>query len=118
MIRHSKLVYCDETGIEHVLRLAGEGRAEQQSIVLSVWKERISSGDIVHARVENEHGHPVRLRWFAFELDTGFESTSPARFFKHGYQSWSPSYPAGIGQAAQQQSRSSLTEGTPENIVS
>src|SRR6266851_1983435 len=109
MIRESHLYCQDPTGTEWVLRLAGQGRREQDGIVLSERTEPTSGADIVHARVENQTGRPVRLRWLAFELDTGFDPASPARFFKHGYQSWSSSYPAAVGHAASAQTRSLLT---------
>jgi alpha-galactosidase len=129
MIRESQLRYYDQTGTERVLRLAGQGRGEQDGIVLSQSTEPISGGNIVYAKVENERDRPVRMRWLSFELETGFDDASPARFFKHGYQSWSASYPAAVGHGANQQTRPLLTrishqseaerpESAPENATS
>ncbi|HJU10726.1 MAG TPA: hypothetical protein VJ728_07610, partial [Candidatus Binataceae bacterium] len=121
--------YWDEAGSERALRLAGEGRAEEEGIVLSAWQQRASDGNIIHAKVENEHGKPVRLNCVAYELDTGFDCLSPVRFFKHGYQSWSRSYPLAFPPAADLEAGSLLTrvnhqgeakrvENTPENTSS
>lgn len=129
MIRETQLRYYDQTGTERVLRLSGQGRSEQDGIVLSARAEPIAGGDIVYAKVENERGQPLRMKWLSFELETGFDNASPARFFKHGYQSWSASYPAVVGHAAPQQTRSLLSrishqseaerpESAPENATS
>jgi alpha-galactosidase len=99
MIRETQLHYRDQSGTERVLRLAGH-RADQDGLVLSARVEPVADGAIVYAEVNNQCGPPVRLGWLGFELDTGFESALPARFFKHGYQSWSASYPAAVGHAA------------------
>jgi alpha-galactosidase len=109
MIREIHLRYQDETGTERVVRLTGPASSEQNGIVLSVRTEPISGGGIAYAQVANEGGRPVRLRLVGFELDTGFNSASPARFFKHGYQSWSASYPAAVGNAGHQPGRPLLT---------
>lgn len=109
MLHETQLHYQDQTGIERVLRLAGEGRSGRDGIMLSARTEPVSRGAIVYANVENESGQPVRLGWVGFELDTGFDSASPARFFKHGYQSWSASYPVAVGHAVHQQNRPLLT---------
>jgi len=45
----------------------------------------------VHARITNLGEAPVRLDAAWFNLATGFNASAPARFFKHGYQSWSAS---------------------------
>jgi len=109
MIRTTLLRYDDPAGTERVLLFHGQGGSEQNGITLSLRKEPISGGDIIHAKVENEHGQPVRMRWLSFELDTGLDDAAPARFFKHGYQSWSASYPAIVGHTGHQQTRSLLT---------
>src|SRR6516164_8898299 len=129
MIREFQLHYQDPTGREQMLLLAGEIRSEQDGIALLVQTEPIVGGGIVYARVENASGWPVRLRWLGFELDTGFDAASPARFFKHGYQSWSASYPVVLGHAGYQRSRPLLTrishqseaerpESAPESVTS
>jgi alpha-galactosidase len=129
MIRETQLRYQDQTGTEQVLRIAGQGRSEHDGMVLALRTERTSGDEIVYGKVENESGRPVRLRWLGFELDTGFDSASPARFFKHGYQSWSASYPAVVGHPGHQKGRPLLTcichqseaerpESAPENATS
>ena len=129
MIHEIELRYQDEMGAERVLRHTGQARSEQAGIVLSVRTEPISCGEIVYGKVENQSDQLVRLRWVGFELSTGFDPASPARFFKHGYQSWSPSYVAVVGQPTHQESRRLLTrishqseaerpEDAPENATS
>jgi alpha-galactosidase len=109
MIREIQLRYQDHLGTERMLRLAGQTRSEHAGIALSAHTDSISRGAIAYANVKNESGWPVRLGWLGFELDTGFDAASPARFFKHGYQSWSASYPVVLGHAGHQQSRPLLT---------
>jgi alpha-galactosidase len=109
MIREIQLCYQDQAGTERVLRLTGQTRGEHEGIALLARTEPVSLGAIAYDKVENVSGRPVRLRWLSFELDTGFDSVSPARFFKHGYQSWSASHPVAVGDAGHQQSRPLLT---------
>jgi alpha-galactosidase len=129
VVREGYLLYQDPTGAERKLRLAGKGRSERDGILLSERVEPIAGGEIIYATVENQRGEPVRLRWLSFEVDTGFDSASPARFFKHGYQSWSASDPAVIGHSGPRQTRSLFTrishqseaerpEIAPENATS
>jgi alpha-galactosidase len=105
MIPELCLHYRDQAGTERVLRLAGQAHGEQDGVVLSVRNEPIAGGGIAYAQVANQSGRLVRLQWVGFELDTGFDDAAPARFFKHGYQSWSASYPAGVGQPRPQPAR-------------
>ncbi|MBV8358027.1 MAG: hypothetical protein JO189_08840, partial [Deltaproteobacteria bacterium] len=91
MIREIQLRYQDPTGTERVLRLAGEVRNQQDGIALAAQTEPIAGGRITYTRVENLGDRPHRLGWLGFELDTGLDAAAPARFFKHGYQSWSAS---------------------------
>jgi alpha-galactosidase len=46
---------------------------------------------VVRTTVSNRGADPVRLDGARFQIVTGFSRTAPARFFKHGYQSWSAS---------------------------
>lgn len=46
---------------------------------------------IARAQVTNRGERPIRLEEVRFTLATGFDPSAPARFFKHGYQSWSAS---------------------------
>jgi alpha-galactosidase len=109
MIHEIQLRYVDQTGAERVLRLGSPGRRAQDGIALSVQARAISGGEIVDATVRNQDGEPVRLKSLSFELDTGFDNAAAARFFKHGYQSWSASYPVLVGHTAEQPARSLLT---------
>ena len=129
MIHDIRLRYVDRIGAERVLRLRSPGESTQDGIALSAQAKAISGGEIVYAKVRNQAGEPVRMKWLSFELDTGFDNAEAARFFKHGYQSWSASYPAVVGHAAEQQARSLLTrithqseaqrpEKAPENATS
>jgi alpha-galactosidase len=105
MIPELCLHYRDQAGTERVLRLAGQARGEQEGVVLSIRAEPIAGGGITYVQVANQSGRPVQLREVGFELDTGFDAAAPARFFKHGYQSWSASYPVAVGQARPQPER-------------
>ncbi len=98
MLLETRVSYRDATGAERVLRMADQTRSERGSITISQSVEPIESGEIVFATVQNRGREPARLRWVGFDVDTGFEASSAARFFKHGYQSWSPSYPVVIGR--------------------
>ena len=109
MIHATQLCYRDPAGTEQVLRLSHQARREHAGIALSARTEPIAGGGIEYALVENHSDRPVRLRWVGFDLDTGFDAAAPARFFKHGYQSWSASYPVVAGYAAHQESRPLLT---------
>src|SRR5215472_1251862 len=97
MIRETCLYYQEQKGKQRVLQLAGADRIEQDGIAISVRTQRITGGNIVHADVANKGDQVVYLRSLAFAVDTGFDPAAPARFFKHGYQSWSPSYAAVVG---------------------
>jgi alpha-galactosidase len=46
---------------------------------------------IARAQVTNRGERPIRLDEVRFTFASGFDSSAPARFFKHGYQSWSGS---------------------------
>ena len=109
MIRGTRLVYYDEAEAERVLQLGQRFQTEQNGILVSQRVDPVPGGEIVSATVENRNSEPVRLKWLAFEVDTGFQAASPARFFKHGYQSWSASYPVVIRDAVPQQTKSWMT---------
>ncbi len=52
---------------------------------------------VVRTTVTNRGAESVRLDAARFQIVTGFSRTAPARFFKHGYQSWSASGARPIG---------------------
>jgi alpha-galactosidase len=56
-------------------------------------------GMVARATVTNRGAEPVRLDAARFQIATGISRTAPARFFKHGYQSWSASGAMPIGGA-------------------
>jgi alpha-galactosidase len=97
MIRAIHLRYQDLKGLERHLRVDGRAVSEHNGVVLACRIEPIPGGYIAYASTANRSGESVRLRCVCFELDTGLEPSSPARFFKHGYQSWSASHPVAIG---------------------
>ena len=45
----------------------------------------------MRATIANRGDDAIRLTAAIFEVATGFAPSAPARFFKHGYQSWSAS---------------------------
>jgi alpha-galactosidase len=109
MIRETCLHYQDQSGKQRLLQLAGADRIEQDGIAVSVRMQRITGGIIAYAGVENGSGHVVHLRSLSFAIDTGFDAAAPARFFKHGYQSWSSSYAVVVGGGSPAQETSLLT---------
>jgi alpha-galactosidase len=68
-----------------------ESSAIRDGLAISARLEHALGGAIVRATVANRGADPVRLTSAIFEVSTGFAPSSPARFFKHGYQSWSAS---------------------------
>ena len=70
---------------------ARESTASRDGLTLSAHLEQALGGTIVRATVVNRGADTVRLTSAIFEVTTGFEPAAPARFFKHGYQSWSAS---------------------------
>lgn len=74
--------------------VAGE---EAGGVTLAAGCESRAGVDRVSASIANLGSAPVYLDSLRFQLATGFPANVPARFFKHGYQSWSASraVPAG-----------------------
>jgi alpha-galactosidase len=77
-----------------------ESSATRDGLSISARLEHSLGGTIVRATVANRGTDAVRLTSVIFEIATGFVPTAPARFFKHGYQSWSASggYDVGASQ--------------------
>jgi alpha-galactosidase len=48
--------------------------------------------------IRNRSAAPIRLERVHIEIATGFDPNRPARFFKHGYQSWSASGGVTVGE--------------------
>ncbi len=75
----------------------GANRVEQEGVSLAANLESREGRSIVLAVVSNRSGEPIHLDSIRFHLVTGFPADVPARFFKHGYQSWSASHPVAVG---------------------
>jgi hypothetical protein len=92
------LRFRDVAGAPHTVALAlDEVRGEEGGVVLSTHTQPIEGGVVVRAMISNPSGDTVRLDSVRFDLATGFSADAPARFFKHGYQSWSASHPVDVG---------------------
>jgi alpha-galactosidase len=74
-----------------------ENQIEAGGVTLSARIEARDGRSIARAVVTNRSGETIRLEAVRFHLATGFPADQPARFFKHGYQSWSASHPAPVG---------------------
>src|SRR5262249_28883184 len=59
-------------------------------------------GVIARASVENLADSPVQLNAACMFIASGFDRAAQARFFKHGYQSWSGSFPLRVGELSDQ----------------
>jgi len=98
MIDRIRLRFRDYAGASRTIALArDEVRSEQGGVVLSACTQPIECGVVVRAMISNRSGESVRLDSVRLDLATGFAADAPARFFKHGYQSWSASHPVDIG---------------------
>jgi alpha-galactosidase len=92
------LRFRDDAGTPRTIALVrDEVRGEEAGIALSARTQPIEGGVVVRAMISNRGGTSVRLDSIRFDLATGFSADAPARFFKHGYQSWSASHPVDIG---------------------
>jgi len=95
----------DADGLAHAITAAhsaraGECAATAAGITLAASFDYSDRETIVRARIANHGERPVRLDAVWFNLATGFDRSAPARFFKHGYQSWSGSGAAAVGAAS------------------
>lgn len=92
----------DASGLSHALSIpiadgATSARGERAGAMLTARIERAGEETIVRGTVANRGEGPLRLDSVAMRIATGLHSDPPARFFKHGYQSWSASGPAEVG---------------------
>jgi alpha-galactosidase len=103
-----ELRYADSDGRTHALVLTpaptGKTSATHRDVALSARLEHAIGGTMIHAAIANRVDQPIRLEAALFEVATGIAPNAPARFFKHGYQSWSGSGAVDIGAAAASQS--------------
>src|SRR5713101_1160042 len=101
MIDRIGLRFRDDAGSSRAIALArNELHGEEGGIAISARTQPIEGGVVVRAMISNRSGTSVRLDSIRFDLATGFRADAPARFFKHGYQSWSASHPVDIGAAS------------------
>ena len=92
LLRRIELRYLDAHGQSCALALdAHESTAIGDGLTISAHLDNAIGGSIVRATIENRGADAVRLTSTIFEIATGFASSAAARFFKHGYQSWSAS---------------------------
>jgi hypothetical protein len=75
---------------------APEASATQDAASLAVRIERGGDETVIRAIVANRGAEPIALETAVFFVATGLAQDRPARFFKHGYQSWSASRPAAL----------------------
>ncbi len=95
-----ELRFADLRGDAHSLWLTGrEAQTRQGGIELSANTREENGASVVRASVANRSGASILLGEARFEIATGFPPNAPARFFKHGYQSWSSSGIATVGDS-------------------
>jgi len=100
-IERIELRFRESSGASHTLVLhRDELLTEEVGISLSARARPIEGGETVLASISNRRGIAIRLDSVRFDLATGFSAEAPARFFKHGYQSWSASRAVAVGSAA------------------
>ena len=96
LLSRIELRFIDLAGKPRALELGApfathESSAALDGVAISARIEHALDGVIVRASVANHGVDAVRLTSAVFEVATGFTPSAPARFFKHGYQSWSAS---------------------------
>jgi alpha-galactosidase len=92
LLTRIELRFVDAVGHSRAIELgANETTATSDGVSIIAHLEQAVGGTIVRATIDNRGIDAVRLTSAIFEVTTGFESATPARFFKHGYQSWSAS---------------------------
>ena len=98
LLTRIELRFIDAAGHARTLELgAGESSSVRDGLALSSRLEHALGGTIVRATISNRGADALRLTAALFEISTGFAPAAPARFFKHGYQSWSASGGEDVG---------------------
>jgi alpha-galactosidase len=110
LLSRIELRFIDAAGHARALDLDApsggrESSAIRDGLAISARLEPAFGGAIVRATVANRGADPVRLTYAIFEVSTGFAPSAPARFFKHGYQSWSASGGHDIGASQKKHPR-------------
>ena len=98
-----ELRYADSVGKAQTLSLSpaptGETSVTHRDVALTARLEHAIGGTMIHVAIANRGDEPIRLDAALLEVTTGIAPDAPARFFKHGYQSWSGSGAVDIGGA-------------------
>jgi alpha-galactosidase len=99
--------YRDAPRASHSLTIAHpagalESAGRDAHISVAVRCEYSGRGVIARASVENLAQSPVELDAACLFIASGFDRTAQAQFFKHGYQSWSGSFPTPVGDLSDQ----------------
>jgi len=92
-----RISFRDSHGLHTVSTRSDATRVEQGGIVANFRIETEQGATIVRSSVANRSSEPIKLVDARIEIATGLRPNAPARFFKHGYQSWSASGPADAG---------------------
>ncbi len=95
------LRFRDDAGAQRAASIAiGAARSaaetETAGVVLAARVESAESS-VVRVRIANRGGGPVTLDSAALTIATGLAPGTRAHFFKHGYQSWTPSEVLEVG---------------------
>ena len=92
-----ELRYRNRAGARELSLSLNSDRVEEGGVAVSLRVERREGRSIVRAIVSNRGGDAIHLDSIRFHIATGFPADVPARFFKHGYQSWSASHSVVVG---------------------
>jgi alpha-galactosidase len=116
--------YRDAARANQSLRIAHppgalESAGRDAHLSVAIRCEYSDRGIIARASVENIAESPVELEAAWMFIASGFDRTAPARFFKHGYQSWSGSFPIRVGDLSDEryQKRSRLVRVNHQSEV-
>ncbi len=96
-----RISFRDSHGLRILSARPDETRVEQGGIVASFRIEPARDATIVRSSIANRSSEPINLVDARIEIATGLPENAPARFFKHGYQSWSASGPVDVGVSAE-----------------
>ena len=104
VVSRIELRYADNTGVARAIDLAipageREFSISLDQIAITGHLEHALGGTIVRATIVNHGSEPIRLVNVVFDVSTGLAHDGPARFFKHGYQSWSGSGAVEVGSS-------------------
>src|SRR6266851_1324744 len=104
VVSRIELRYTDSAGLARAIDLAipageREFSISLDQIAITGHLEHALGGTIVRATIANCGIEPIRLVNVVFDVATGLAHDAPARFFKHGYQSWSGSGAVEVGSS-------------------